>query len=86
MKHSIFSRVLRGAIRVYQVTASPLLGPRCRFHPSCSEYACEAIAAHGAGKGTALAAKRLARCHPWGGSGFDPVPTPTTSARSPLSS
>lgn len=79
MKASILSHVLRGAIRVYQVTASPLLGPRCRFHPSCSHYACEAIAAHGAGKGTVLAAKRLARCHPWGGSGFDPVPASPTS-------
>lgn len=68
--------VLRGLIRAYQVTVSPLLGPRCRFHPSCSHYACEAIAVHGAAKGTQLAAKRLLRCHPWGGSGVDPVPAP----------
>jgi len=79
MKHSAFSHLLRGSIRVYQRAVSPLLGPRCRFHPSCSEYACEAIGAHGAGKGAVLAAKRLLRCHPWGGSGFDPVPTPPSS-------
>jgi putative membrane protein insertion efficiency factor len=75
----LVSHVLRGAIRVYQVAVSPLLGPRCRFHPSCSHYACDAIAAHGAGKGTVLAAKRLLRCHPWGGSGIDPVPSPPSS-------
>jgi len=71
--------VLRGLIRAYQVTVSLLLGPRCRFHPSCSHYACEAIAAHGAARGTVLAAKRVLRCHPWGGSGVDPVPAPPSS-------
>jgi putative membrane protein insertion efficiency factor len=79
MKHSAISHVLRGAIRVYQVTVSPLLGPRCRFHPSCSHFACEAIAAHGAGRGSLLAVKRLLRCHPWGGSGVDPVPSPPST-------
>lgn len=78
-KHSLMSHVLRGSIRAYQLGVSPLLGPRCRFHPSCSEYACEAIASHGAGKGAVLAAKRLLRCHPWGGSGVDPVPSPPSS-------
>jgi putative membrane protein insertion efficiency factor len=65
---------LKALIRVYQLTISPLLGPRCRFTPGCSAYAMEAIARHGPLKGAALAAARIARCHPWGGSGFDPVP------------
>ncbi|MGE4062183.1 MAG: membrane protein insertion efficiency factor YidD [Rhodospirillaceae bacterium] len=79
MNTSPLSTALRGAIRAYQITVSPLLGPRCRFHPSCSQYACEAITAHGAAKGAVLAAKRLLRCHPWGGSGIDPVPSPPSS-------
>ena len=61
-------------IRFYQVAISPLLGPSCRFTPTCSEYAREAIAKYGAVKGLWLAVKRLLRCHPWGGSGYDPVP------------
>ena len=66
--------LLLGLIRIYQLTVAPLLGPRCRFTPSCSAYAAEAIAVHGPFMGIWLGAKRLARCHPWGGSGFDPVP------------
>lgn len=50
------------------------LGLGCRFHPTCSQYAAEAVRRHGAIRGTALAARRLARCHPWGGQGWDPVP------------
>jgi putative membrane protein insertion efficiency factor len=61
-------------IRLYQWTVSPLLGPRCRFYPSCSQYALEAIARFGAVRGTGLALKRLARCHPWHPGGLDPVP------------
>ena len=65
-------------IRLYRLFLSPLVGPACRFSPSCSEYAIEALHEHGPLKGTALAARRLARCHPisWlgGSSGFDPVP------------
>jgi len=61
-------------IRGYQLLVSPLLGPRCRFLPSCSEYATEAITAHGLLRGSALAVRRLLRCHPLGGSGYDPVP------------
>ena len=80
MKLSPLGHALSAAIRVYQVTVSPLLGPRCRFHPSCSHYACEAITAHGARKGATLAAKRLLRCHPWGGSGIDPVPNPPSTS------
>jgi putative membrane protein insertion efficiency factor len=67
-------RTLLGLIRAYQLTLSPWLGRRCRFEPTCSQYAAEAIARHGAARGAALAARRLARCHPWGGSGYDPVP------------
>jgi len=61
-------------IRFYQVAISPLLGPSCRYTPTCSEYAKEAIIKYGAVKGLWLAIKRLLRCHPWGGSGYDPVP------------
>ena len=61
-------------IRLYQRSVSPLLGPRCRFHPSCSHYAIEAIERHGAARGTVLALKRIVRCHPLNVGGFDPVP------------
>ena len=63
-----------GLIRVYQWLISPLLPRACRFAPSCSEYAAEAIHGHGVMRGGWLAARRLLRCHPWGGDGFDPVP------------
>ena len=61
-------------IRLYQWTVSPLLGPVCRFYPSCSRYALEAVLRFGVLRGGALALKRLARCHPWHPGGFDPVP------------
>lgn len=61
-------------IRLYQVAISPYTPPSCRFIPSCSEYARQAIAKHGPLKGSALALWRILRCHPWGGSGYDPVP------------
>lgn len=66
--------MLTGPIRAYQHTLSPLLGPRCRFHPSCSHYALQAIERHGAGRGGWLALKRIARCHPLNPGGNDPVP------------
>ena len=67
-------RVLATAIRGYQVALSPLLPPACRFMPSCSQYALEAVNRHGALRGGWLAARRLARCHPFHPGGFDPVP------------
>ena len=70
--------VLAAPIHLYRMLISPLFAPVCRFQPTCSEYALDAIRAHGALKGIALAAKRLVRCHPFtwlgGSSGFDPVP------------
>lgn len=65
---------LIGAIRLYRVTLSPWLGRQCRYVPTCSVYAEQAIAQFGARRGGWLALKRLGRCHPWGGSGYDPVP------------
>jgi uncharacterized protein len=62
-------------LRAYKVLVSPLLPPgSCRFTPSCADYASQAIATHGALRGSWLAARRLARCRPWGGHGFDPIP------------
>ena len=69
-------------IRAYQLLVSPLLGPRCRFYPSCSSYAVEALRVHGPLRGTLLAARRLLRCHPWNPGGLDPVP-PTTRPERP---
>mgnify|MGYP003676277326 FL=1 len=66
--------ILRGVIRLYQLVISPALGPRCRYLPTCSDYAMEALERHGPLSGAWLTTKRLARCHPWGGSGLDPVP------------
>jgi putative membrane protein insertion efficiency factor len=65
---------LTGAIRVYQLTLSKLIGPVCKYHPSCSHYGYEAITVHGAGKGLLLTGWRLLRCNPWSRGGFDPVP------------
>lgn len=61
-------------IKIYQYSISPMLGPKCRYTPSCSRYAVEALQKHGLFKGGWLAAKRILSCHPWGGSGYDPVP------------
>ena len=61
-------------IRLWQVTFSAVLPPSCRFSPSCSAYAITAIECHGPVRGFGLAVRRIARCHPWGGSGYDPVP------------
>jgi putative membrane protein insertion efficiency factor len=67
-------RLLAASIRGYQRTLSRVLPPACRFYPSCSQYALEAVTRHGALKGTWLAARRLARCHPFHPGGYDPVP------------
>ena len=69
--------MVKGIIRFYQLFISPALGPRCRYLPTCSDYALEAIELHGPIAGSWLAIKRIARCHPWGSSGFDPVPGET---------
>lgn len=66
--------VLIALLRCYRYAISPLLGRNCRFHPSCSEYAIEAVERHGALRGGWLAAKRLGRCHPFTPGGYDPVP------------
>lgn len=63
-------------VRAYRLFISPLLGTNCRYAPSCSAYAVEALMTHGAVRGTWLATRRICRCHPWGGSGYDPVPPP----------
>jgi uncharacterized protein len=67
-------RLLIVVIRIYQYLISPLIGPHCRFHPSCSHYSVEAIQRYGAMYGSYLALRRLARCHPWHPGGLDPVP------------
>jgi putative membrane protein insertion efficiency factor len=71
--------VLKSLIRAYQLALSPMLGPRCRFYPSCSQYALEAIESHGAVRGSWLTARRICRCHPFHDGGFDPVPCPKHS-------
>ena len=70
-------------IRAYQVVLSPLLPPSCRFTPTCSTYAIAAIQAHGPVQGLWLGTKRICRCHPWGGSGYDPVPDARGSLHGP---
>jgi uncharacterized protein len=67
--------VLIGLLRAYRFLISPLYGQVCRYHPSCSAYALEAVTEHGALRGSWLALRRLLRCHPWAAGGYDPVPT-----------
>lgn len=78
MRAHWFARVLalpfRGLVWLYRYGLSPLIGANCRYHPTCSAYAEEALRRHGLFRGGWLAVKRIARCHPWGGSGEDPVP------------
>ncbi|GAN80681.1 membrane protein insertion efficiency factor YidD [Acidocella aminolytica] len=71
--------MLSGAVRAYELTLRPVIGANCRFHPSCSAYAREALVCHGAARGSLLAAKRILRCHPFNPGGYDPVPTPKDS-------
>ena len=70
----MLAKLMLGLIQFYRYAISPLIPPRCRYTPTCSQYAMEAIQKYGAVKGGWLAAKRIARCHPWGGHGHDPVP------------
>lgn len=70
----MIANALIGLARLWQLTFSAVLPPSCRFTPSCSAYAIEALRRFGALKGGGLAVRRIARCHPWGGSGHDPVP------------
>jgi len=71
---SPFAWPLIGIVRLYQLTLSPLLGRHCRFQPTCSHYSVEALQTHGAARGSWLTVRRILRCHPFGGCGFDPVP------------
>jgi putative membrane protein insertion efficiency factor len=77
---TLAARVLLVMIRAYQLLLSPLFAGSCRFLPSCSEYATDAVRHHGALRGSWLAARRLSRCHPWGDAGADPVPAPSAGA------
>jgi putative membrane protein insertion efficiency factor len=70
----VIKKVFLFLIKVYQYAISPMLGPACRFTPSCSEYAYQAIVRYGPAKGLALSVKRIVRCHPFHPGGFDPVP------------
>lgn len=70
----VLAKPLIGLVRLYRLVLSPWLGSNCRYQPTCSSYAIEALQAHGVLRGSWLTIKRLGRCHPWGGSGYDPVP------------
>jgi len=72
-----------GVLRAYKRVVSPLLPPACRFHPTCSAYAAEAVERHGVARGAVLASWRLLRCHPWSEGGFDPVPPRHAAVRAP---
>lgn len=80
---SLLVRALLGLVRLYQAGLSPLLGPRCRFEPTCSQYMAEALRIHGVRKGGLLGLWRLLRCHPFSGGGYDPVGSPTVQGVSP---
>tara|TARA_Y100000814_G_C12060099_1_gene309218 strand:+ start:318 stop:542 length:225 start_codon:yes stop_codon:yes gene_type:complete len=70
----LLKRIFLIPVYAYKLVISPLFPATCRFHPTCSSYAVEAVMTHGIIKGWFLAIKRIARCHPWGGDGYDPVP------------
>ena len=70
---SIFTDILIKFIKIYRYLISPLIGPSCRYLPTCSEYSIEALRTYGFSKGLMLSFKRILSCHPWGNSGFDPV-------------
>lgn len=74
---------LQGLIRIYQLLVAPVLPAHCRYAPSCSAYALEALRRHGAARGGVMALGRILRCHPWGDHGYDPVPTAAQPIRRP---
>ncbi len=74
MINKLISHILVFLIKLYQIIISPLLGQNCRYLPTCSEYSTQSIKEHGVIKGITLSIKRIAKCHPWGGHGYDPVP------------
>ena len=80
---NLYESCVMGALRAYKLTLSPLIGRQCRFLPTCSEYAAQALIGHGPVRGSWLAAKRLCRCHPWGGAGYDPPPPPRHTDKRP---
>jgi len=82
MRYDPVRWVLIGFLRAYRVVISPLYGQVCRYHPSCSAYALEAVTVHGSLRGTWLSVRRLARCHPWAAGGYDPVPPRFDSTQS----
>ena len=77
--------ILARAVRLYQLLLSPIMPPRCRHLPTCSDYAIEALREHGVLRGGWLAVRRIARCHPFGTSGFDPIPPREEAPRRPAS-
>jgi putative membrane protein insertion efficiency factor len=76
---TVMAEIGVGAVRTYQWTVRPLIGAHCRFYPSCSDYAVDALRLHGAARGSYLAARRILRCNPWNEGGIDPVPECGTS-------
>ena len=82
MRYDPLRWVLIGALRAYRTVISPLYGQVCRYHPTCSAYALDAVTRHGSLRGTWLTVRRLARCHPWAAGGYDPVPPASRRAES----
>ena len=82
MKYDPIRWMLIGLLRVYRLAISPLYGQVCRYHPSCSAYALEAVTTHGSLRGVWLSVRRLTRCHPWAAGGYDPVPPRNASTES----
>jgi putative membrane protein insertion efficiency factor len=86
MSYRWITGLLKLPVLMYRYGISPLIPPRCRYVPTCSEYAIEALDIHGPAKGSLLAAGRICRCHPWGGSGYDPVPPACNDKATPQTS
>ena len=78
-------KLIQSLIRLYQVAISPVLGNNCRFHPTCSQYASEALQQHGTMRGSRMALRRICRCHPWNPGGYDPVPPPIRESAEKIS-